>query len=273
MPCIPAAVERAGMARGDLSYASCAQATWKWWCDRNGVEFVLLQETLGGTAFHTLPATVQRWLAPEILLKGRGAKAQIALVDADTMIRWDTPDPFLIAGPQFSAVRDFFPSWVHRSITAFQQIFPGVALPWWEYFNCGFVLLNSAQAGIAREFAVFCADNWGRLSAVNGTGEFGTDQTPFNFFLRSRNQQICFLPAPYNLLHCFPMDHVLLKIERSSDPDWAAFTQLAFTRPKAFEFIELGYIWHFTNVYASRRLVMEETWRRVGQNYKGADLA
>jgi len=42
---------------------------------------------------------------------------------------------------------------------------------------------------------------------------------------------------------------------------------------RAFDFVEFGYIWHFTNVVALRSLVMGETWRRIRHNYPGALLS
>ena len=46
----------------------------------------------------------------------------------------------------------------------------------------------------------------------------------------------------------------------------------AFARSWAFDFVEFGYVWHFTNVIALRSFVMRETWRRIRHNYPGALL-
>ena len=100
--------------------------------------------------------------------------------------------------------------------------------------------------------------------------DFGTDQTPLNLVLRREREPVWVLPPPYNFLHCFPMDEPLLALEKGPQPEPELFARTAFSRPWAFEFIGLAYVWHFTNVVAHRSLVMEEVWRRVAGHYPGA---
>lgn len=40
----------------------------------------------------------------------------------------------------------------------------------------------------------------------------------------------------------------------------------------AFEFVNLAYVWHFTNVVVHRSLVIQEVWRRVAGHYPGASV-
>jgi hypothetical protein len=80
------------------------------------------------------------------------------------------------------------------------------------------------------------------------------------------------LAPPFNLVHCFPVTRALAAIDRSPSPDPILFAQKAFSMPSAFEFLELGYVWHFTNVIALRSTVMGEVWRRVRHRYPGAAL-
>src|SRR5882724_8254671 len=94
MSLIPGASIRGTPARSDLGYSIYSRATWEWWCGQHSVEFVPLDQPLGGEMYMGLPPTIQRWLAPEILSQQFGGTAQVAMVDADTMIRWDTPDFF-----------------------------------------------------------------------------------------------------------------------------------------------------------------------------------
>ena len=95
---------RGSALRCNLTYAKYSQVTWKWWCKRNGAHFIAISNRLGGPEYsHVLP-TFQKWLAPEYLIKEYGRDCKIAVVDADTMIRWDTPDFFSLAGQNFAAV-------------------------------------------------------------------------------------------------------------------------------------------------------------------------
>src|SRR6266702_4732699 len=137
MPLIPARIRRAGQIRSDLSYARYSQATWKWWCAQRGIEFVVIDQPLGGAEYADMPPTIKRWFAPELLIRQGGKDTRIAVVDADTMIRWDAPD-FFEETRGFAAVRGNSASWITQSIAAYQHLFPDISLNWWEYFNAGF---------------------------------------------------------------------------------------------------------------------------------------
>jgi hypothetical protein len=124
-----------------------------------------------------------------------------------------------------------------------------------------------------RAFLDDAVAHWTQWDKVMTSGNFGTDQTPLNFVVRRENEPIHFLPRPFNLINCFPMDATLSALDQSANPDRALFAEKAFARPRAFHFVEYGYIWHFTNVIALRSLVMRETWRRVRHNYPGASAS
>jgi len=105
MALIPGGIRRGPPMRSDLSYARYSRASWEWWCERHGADFVAIDKPLEDSAYAGMPPTMQRWAALDRLIEERGEDAQAALVDADTMIRWDTPDIFALANG-FSAVAD-----------------------------------------------------------------------------------------------------------------------------------------------------------------------
>src|ERR1700694_4873896 len=218
MPLIPVAIKRAGGIRANLGYAKYAQATWRWWCEQHGMEFVICDEALGGNEFAQMPPTIQRWFIPELLIRKHGAGTRVAVVDADTMIRWDTPD-FLAASHGFAAARGTDMRWIARSIRAFQPLFPGVTLPWWEYFNAGVVVLGEGQLSALRAFLEFASRHWPQLNAAMLSQDVGTDQTPLNFVLRRESQAVELLAPPFNLVHCFPVTRALAAIDRGPSPD------------------------------------------------------
>lgn len=268
MALIPGGIRRGPPMRSDLTYAKYSRATWEWWCERHGADFVVIDKPPGDGAYAPLPPTMQRWAALDRLIEERGPEAQAALVDADTMIRWDTPNVFALARG-FSAVADQgAPRWILRSAKAFQHLFPGTPLPWWDYFNSGFIVLGAAQRPLIRAFLDFSAKNWPALDAVITAGNVGTEQTPLNFMVKREKEPVSFLPRPFNFVNCFAMPEDLSKLEQSGRPE--TFAEKAFAQPWAFDFIELSYIWHFTNVVTMRSLVMGETWRRVQGHYPGA---
>ena len=269
MPLIPGQLHRNRIRRYDLDHARFSRATWQWWCDRHGIEFLVLDRPLGGSDHALMPPTFQRWLAPEHIIRERGEDTVVAIVDADTMVRWDTPD-FLEDARGFSAVKAINASWIAQSIGAFQPLFPDVSLPWWQYFNAGLVVVGAAQLRVLRAFLALATSRWPELDAVMRSGDVGTDQTPLNFILKREREQLRILPPPFNYLHCFPMNEALQALDEDRGCDPALFAAEAFAQPRAFQFIKLAFVWHFTSVVGQRSLVMQETWRRVAEHYPGA---
>jgi hypothetical protein len=271
MSLIPGQLYRNRIRRYDLDHARFSRATWQWWCDRHGIEFLVLDRPLGGSDYALMPPTFQRWLAPEHIIRERGEDTVVAVVDADTMIRWDTPD-FLEDARGFSAVKAINASWIAQSIDAFQPLFPDVSLPWWQYFNAGLVVVGAAQLRVLRAFLSLATSRWPELDAVMRSGDVGTDQTPLNFVLRRERELLRILPPPFNYLHCFPMNEALQVFDEDPASDPTVFAAEAFAQPRAFQFITLAYVWHFTSVVTHRALVMQEVWRRVTEHYPDATV-
>src|ERR1700761_5928890 len=113
---IPWAWRSNGRRSSDLRYTQFSELTWRWWCKNNGIEFVTIDRPLGSEELQRVPPTFQRWSALKQLLTQYGRDAQIAMIDADTMIRWDTPDFFDLAGGEFAAVPDWYATWAYASI-------------------------------------------------------------------------------------------------------------------------------------------------------------
>jgi hypothetical protein len=278
MALIPGGIRRAPPMRSDLGYAKYSRATWDWWCRLHDADFVVIDKPASDSAYAKMPPTMQRWAVLDRLIAERGEDAQAVLIDADTMIRWDTPDIFEL-GRGFSAVADASsPSWVLKSTKAFQHLFPGTTLHWWDYFNSGVIVLGAAQRAFIRAFLDHAVRSWPELDAAMTSGNVGTEQTPLNFMVKRENEPVHFLPRPFNFVNCFPLHEDLVKLEQgaliqteqSARPDPALFAVKAFGRPSTFDFVELAYVWHFTNVVTLRSPVMGETWRRVQDNYPGA---
>jgi hypothetical protein len=271
MPLIPGLIRRGKFKRSDLSYARYSRATWQWWCDKNGIEFIVFDKYPGDDrSLAAMPPTIQRWLIPELLIQQRGAGTRVALVDADTMIRPDTPD-FLDRTADFSATRGRDIAWITRSIAAFQPFFPDVTVTPQDYFNAGIVVVGQGQLDVIRAFRTFVAARWEELNRTILSANLGTDQTILNFMFRRAGVTVDVMPREFNLLHCFPMTQDLFTIENSPLPDPIRFASIAFSRPGAFDFCRQGYIWHFSNLVAMRGLVMGEVWRRFAGLYVHAE--
>jgi hypothetical protein len=267
MAAIPGRIVRGKHSRTNVGYSRYCQLTWKWWCERNGAEFVVLDAPLGGEEHRRLPPTVQRWLAPDLLAREFGANCEIAMIDADTMIRWDAPSLFHAAGGEFSAVRDVAVRWGHNALAAFREFFPEVGLSWWELFNTGVIVMNARHAPIMRDFVEFLAHRWPEIDNVIQAADVGTDQVLLNYFLRLRNTPVHFIPQPFNFLHCVNIGPAVTKFDSVLAQSPAEDAKEVLALSWLLDFIDLAYVWHFTNVLESREILMGETWRRVGHHY------
>ncbi len=248
----------------DLRYADYSELSWRWWCANHDMQFVIIDQPLGNAQVQALPPTFQRWFALERLLSEYGHDAQVAMVDADTMVRWDTPDFFDLAGQEFAAVRDWHGTWAYSSIAAYQQFFPETTIPWWDYFNTGLVLLNQRHLKLTGALIDFALAHKRELANTRNPWGYGDDQTVLNFIVRQNTIPILFLHPTFNVIHCVQNTSEIRKLERMRKTPSSLSVPLYDTEPP---FIKMGYIWHFTNVLKARPLVMEETWKRICAHY------
>ena len=186
MTAIPGESLREPHSRSNLTYSKYSRATWDWWCRKNGIGFTVLDRPLEDDACRGLPPSLQRWIAPSILMKEMGTSGQVLMIDADVMIRWDSPSPFDLAGSCFAAVQDSYALWVQPSIKAYQPLFPNVTLNWWEYFNTGLTIVNNSHCDMLRDFVRFAYERWTDWRCIQQSGNFGIDQTLLNFFYDRR---------------------------------------------------------------------------------------
>jgi hypothetical protein len=285
MPLIRAPYQRGAESYADLSYSAYGHATWRWWCTENAIEFKVLDEPAQGYADD--PPTVQRWAHAVALLTEGGSGTELAVVDADTMIRWDTPNIFDACDTDvgLGVVTDHgSPRWIHRSIVEHRFLFPDVELHWWQYFNAGLVVLGMRHIGLLRALLAFYSEHRGELRNLHARGKFGTDQTPLNYLVRMLGVRLETLPAPFNLLRCLeiPAPLVLAMQSNVKTPEVATPQDLArqfeLLSPDAFAFMEFGLVWHFAHVplvgwgVPLRAFVMHEALRRCASAYRGLEM-
>lgn len=229
----------------DTSYQQYCFNTWKWWCKKNDVELLILDEPLSDTSF--MKPTWQRWYVFDILESNGINYNQVALVDVDTMVRWDTPNFFEMVGNKFSAVVDQDNiGWVKQSIDGYRQFFKDVDLHWLDYFNCGFIVMSKRHKKICDTIIDFWDNNNEQLIHLQNTISKGTDQTPVNYILKNSKFEVNYLPKIFNLTH-FNRKEILQDLM----------------------FIDCGYIWHFNGFDKSWRTpLMKDTWNKIKDKYE-----
>jgi hypothetical protein len=227
-----------------IDYSTYALKTWNYWCKKNSVELVMLETPLIDTSL--MKATWQRWYALDILQGNDIEFDQVALIDIDTMIKWDAPNFFEETGHQFSACIDNDNvGWVIDSINGYQKFWPDTNLDWTEYFNCGFIVLNKRHESICQNIVNFWKSNSNELTHMQQTLRKGTDQTPVNYITKS-NTKVNLLNKKWNLTHLNRKEIL-----------------------NGLKFIDAGYIWHFNGFDKHLRAnIMQATWNQIKTNYE-----
>ncbi len=226
----------------DIDYKPFCLNTWNYWCNKNNVDLMVLEEPLMDTTI--LKPTWQRWYIWKILENSDLEYDKVALVDVDTMVKWNAPNFFDLVD-SFSACPDNDNiGWVQESIQGYKKFFDR-ELDWEEYFNCGFIVMTKEHKSLCDKFIEFESENREELINLQNTISKGTDQTPINYLTRINNS-VKFLPKKYNLTHLYRKELL-----------------------KDFMFVDAGYVWHFNGFDKSMRYgLMEETWNRIKNNYE-----
>jgi hypothetical protein len=233
---------------GVIDYKEYCLNTWRWWCERNGVRLFLFDRPVARTA--VMKPTWQKYHAFRLLEEADIAYDQVALVDADTMVRWDCPDFFALTERMFSATVDHDSiGWLYETIRGYQHLFPETELPWLDYFNGGFLVINAAHKALFYEILKFYNENCRQLLFLEDKALIrGTDQTPVNFLVRRHGIDVNFLPKVFNLTQLRKRDVL--------DNGY---------------FVEVGYVWHFNGIgYRTRREAMAACWDRIRAHYPTA---
>jgi len=228
-----------------LSYEQYCLSTWKWWCDKNDCELFVLEDAVVDP--NVMKPNWQKMYAFDILDFNDIDYNQVAIVDVDTMIKWNTPNFFNMTDGEFSAVvDDSNVGWVKQSIDVYKQFFKDVDFDWTEYFNSGFMVLSKKHKEMVKNLLDFWNNNLEELTHIQNTIKKGHDQTPINYMVRQMGFDINFLSKTFNLTH--------------------------LNRKEVIQegmFIDCGYIWHFNGFDKGlRKELMEETWDRIKKNYE-----
>ncbi len=221
--------------------------TWNFWAEKNNVVLFVLKKPLKKA--RNLAPHLQKYFAFEALMKNNIDFDQVAIVDADTMIRWDCPNFFKISPDSFRVVLDDeLPKWVNTSLATYRFLFPQTTVNWWEYFNSGIMVFNKNHNDLLSEFLAFVNSKEKELSDIHGNPDLkaGFDQTLFNYFAKENQIKTVYLPKIFNFYH-LPKKKMIEKKE----------------------FIDCAYIWHFNGIkHTERKKYMRETWDLVKKNYQ-----
>ena len=229
-----------------MDYKEYCLNTWKYWCDKHNVDLILLDEAIEDA--NEMSATWQRYYVFDVLENSDIEYDQVAMVDLDTMIKWDTPNFFNLTDNKLSVVKDNeVVEWTYNSKNGYQHMFPDVEFDWWDYVNAGFIIVNHKHKKLFKNIIKFYHKNKEHLLDLQYNKlRKGSDQTPFNYMIRKMGCEIKYLPKIYNMT----------SLHKKGILDGGLF-------------VEIGNIWHFNGFKKEDRvLIMRNTWEHIRGNYE-----
>jgi len=173
--------------------------SWKAWCNKNNCELFVLNDLL--LSNKEMGICWQRYYLFDILDANEIEYDQILMVDADTIVHPDCPNFFDMSENKFCGVHNNGSyDWVIRSIENYSKyFFNGYIMPFWEYIDCGFVLVNEKHRPFFNEIINFYNVNSVLLREVEQKWHGGTDQTPVNFLVHECDIDLKLFPYEFNM--------------------------------------------------------------------------
>ena len=240
------------MAKHLKDYLDFSLKTWRWWCEKNNVHLYVFSKS--DMSMGEMGPCWQRWYAPDILRREGIEYRRIAILDADTMIRWDCPNFFNFYRGSYCGVAcssswassecDY---WVYKSLKQFKPYFPEIDIDWERYIDNGMVLLPEGSEEFTKTITDFYWKNHEQLKYDEIHNYAGTDQTPVNYLAtKYYGDNIKCLSKKYNMMH-LNLRGLL----------------------KYLVFLDSGYIWQFNGFpNKDRHPIMRETWEKIKHHYK-----
>jgi hypothetical protein len=172
---------------------------WKKWCDKNGCELFVLEDTI--FPIEEMKITWQRYYVFDLLENAGIDYENVLMVDADTFVHPECPNFFNMMDDSYVGVHNYGSyDWIIRSIEIYQKyFFQDINLPFYEYINGGFQVFNKKHKQFFQDVLNFYFTNKDNLLTIQNKFGVGTDQTPINFLLRKHNVDLKLLPHEYNM--------------------------------------------------------------------------
>jgi hypothetical protein len=192
--------------KGEGRYASSRRApyqfsinSWQKWCDKHDAELFLMTDLL--MDYNEMAICWQRYYLFDILNANDIDYDQILMVDADTIVHPDCPNIFEMSDRKLVGVHcDASYEWVLRSLENYSKYtFNGFMPKWWNYIDCGFILVNNSHQAFFKTIIDFYWQNKEMLKQLEQL-HVGTDQTPFNILVERENIDIKLLPYEFNMV-------------------------------------------------------------------------
>ncbi len=238
-------------------YARFSKVSWYTWCLKNNID-IIFNET------HDPRFGRPIWNKELIYEIGKGYD-KIGIIDSDTMIRPDSPNPFdLFNETEFCGVNDLCDlNWLMSSIDVYQKFFPEVKMDIFKYLNAGVLFFGNKYLYIFEKLLNLYLNNKTELDAWDKGG--GREQTLLNFTLQSEQIPIKLLTPAWNLLSLHRKNMLVNNWQLHPEFRNCVDRQNVNSWP---HFMRYGNIWHFTGFAPEERAsLMSTVWDIVKQPY------
>lgn len=242
---------------GNFQYLKYSKFTWKYWCDKNNVEFVEYNTpTLSDTSTHKV--TWQRWFDVFPQLDQINIQYdKILVTDGSIMIKWDAPNFFKMTSSNLHAFKSMENiNWINEGIEGYRHLFPNISFNLKKYISCGFQIFTKEHSLFLDNLKKFYFDNLEEILILQNKIGRGTDQPIYNYLLQFHNTPVSQdLPDSFWLMHMNRFNWFSYNWQLNED-----------TTPY---FIKYGYIWVFSGFDRTQRVhLMKQTWDIIKHNYE-----
>ena len=232
----------------NTDYSQYCINTWTAWCKKMDIDFLVLDKMDERYKFPV-------WVKDTIFDHVGDKYDKIIYVDSDTMVKWDTPNPFDLYTDEFCVVNDRASiGWILRSLDSYKPFFPKEATDDFildNYFNSGVCFFTKEHKYIFDELQDIYLHYGQDLDLIKGVGKV---QTVLNYVLKLNKVKIKYLPPVWNLFSIHKKDMFKHNWQLNED--------------KTPHFIKYSYIWHFTGFpIEDRTRIMKDVWLAYKDNY------
>ena len=177
--------------------------SWKHWCEKNDVEFFMLDEFMYEPDF--MKPNWYKLYVFDLLDNNDIEYNQIAVVDADTIVHPNCPNFFEMTDNKFCAVPVHGSmDWVCRSLENYSKLlFEDFMFPYYKYFNSGVMVFNKKHRKLFKSMQEFYQEQNERIKHVQDNYHVGNDQPIINFFMHKEKIDFKLLSYKFNMQDMF----------------------------------------------------------------------
>ena len=252
---------------GGYEWMDISKKSWEYWCKENDCIFYHYEKP-SENDLKEFRVTWQRWFdVYDELEKNNIDYDKIFVVDACSIVKWNCPNFFELTDDRLTAWLDKDNwGWIYQSVVGYRDFFDSYDCKLSSremvnnYINAGAVIINKNHKKFFKSLKEFYYDNKNKLISLQDKEvKKGTDQTPFNYWLKINNIEVnTSLPFMYNLTHMHRKNMLQHNWQLGDD--------------KIPYFIKHGYVWKYNGIPKNERTkLMKQTWDLVGHFYSDKD--